>query len=153
MWTPPEVTKRRKALEANALSGIPNIIRGRVSQFGPSLDGKPDSGMTDGEGLALYEHHEADLRPDLFKLGGRDKGVCRRMRPDAKFFACRFPKGINRRELQSSVWRIEANGKSVLASLVDWGPAEWTGRDLDLSSAIMADLGLKTDDMAVATRC
>lgn len=135
------------------MSGIPQVIRGKVSCFGPSLDGKPDSGMTDKEGLAVYEHHEADLRPDLFLLGGRDKGVCRRLRPDAKFFACRFPKGLNRRELQCSVWRIEANGKSVLASLVDWGPAEWTGRALDLSSAIIADLCLKTDQVAVATRC
>jgi hypothetical protein len=152
MWEPPEFTKRRHVMEANAMSGIPMVVRGKCSCFGPSLDGKPDSGMTDKEGLALYEHKEANDRPDLFLSGNESLGVCRRLRPDAHFIAMRFPKGNIRRELQCSVWRVEANGKSVLASLVDWGPAEWTGRALDLSSAIMAELGIKTDDVVSATR-
>lgn len=134
------------------MSGLPSQVSGKCSQFGPSLDGKPDSGMTDTEGLAVYEHGEADLRPDLFLPAIPGKGVCRRLRKDAYFIAIRFPKGINRRELQCSVWRVSGNGKSVLASLVDWGPAEWTGRAIDLSSAIVKELGVKTDDRVVATR-
>ena len=152
MWEPPEFTKRRHIMEANAMSGIPMVVRGKCSTFGPALDGKPDSGMTPKEGLGLYEDAEADHRPDLFLPAIPGKGTSQRLRPTANFIAMRYPKGVNRRELQCAVWRVEANGKSVLASLVDWGPAEWTGRALDLSSAIMSELGIKTDDVVSATR-
>lgn len=36
--------------------------------------------------------------------------------------------------------------KSVIARPVDWGPARWTGRLIDIDSLSMRELGLKTDD-------
>ena len=40
----------------------------------------------------------------------------------------------------------ERTRKSVIARPVDWGPARWTGRIIDLDSLSMRELGLKTDD-------
>ncbi|HVM19178.1 MAG TPA: septal ring lytic transglycosylase RlpA family protein, partial [Egibacteraceae bacterium] len=33
------------------------------------------------------------------------------------------------------------SGRSVVATVTDWGPAEWTGRRFDLSQATMAAVG------------
>lgn len=42
--------------------------------------------------------------------------------------------------------RNERTRKSVIARPVDWGPARWTGRIIDIDPVTMRELGLKTDD-------
>ncbi len=39
------------------------------------------------------------------------------------------------------------NGKKVVVRPADWGPAEWTGRVLDVSYEAMRALSAKTDDV------
>ena len=63
-------------------------LTGKISIFG----GPDDKGMSHSEGLALYEHAEADLRPDLFgpRIAGR--GVASRLHSQTMmYFAVRFP--------------------------------------------------------------
>ena len=38
------------------------------------------------------------------------------------------------------------NGRTLDLRPVDWGPARWTGRLIDIDSVSMRELGLKTDD-------
>lgn len=38
------------------------------------------------------------------------------------------------------------NGKRAQLRPVDWGPARWTGRIIDIDPVTMRELGLKTDD-------
>lgn len=40
----------------------------------------------------------------------------------------------------------KTTGKKINVRPVDWGPARWTGRIIDLDSLSMRELGLKTDD-------
>lgn len=40
-----------------------------------------------------------------------------------------------------------ANGKQVVVAAKDWGPAEWTGRAIDVSETALKALGAKTDDI------
>lgn len=111
-----------------------------------------DKGMKDDEGLSLYEHKEADLRPDLFYPADQypGKGTSKRLRHDAFFFSYMFPKGqYARRKLQLSPWVLKnpKTGKCVVAHLVDRGPAEWTGRVFDVSPRVAEALGMKTDEI------
>jgi hypothetical protein len=39
------------------------------------------------------------------------------------------------------------NGRTALARVADWGPAEWTQRQADLSPALMHRLNLRTDEV------
>lgn len=121
---------------------------GKMSVFG----GIDDKGMTDTEGLALYEHQEADIRPDLFnpRIGGF--GTARRLKDGAYYLACRYDlkaSGVRRavRQLTPYVLHNPKNGKVVVASLVDWGPNERTGREFDVSPGVAAALGVDTDDV------
>lgn len=119
---------------------------GKISVFG----GQHDTGMTHTEGLALYEHKEADIRPDLFSQRASDltEGTSKRLKCNALYFAYRFPKAHNRKGLQLSVfWFINnKNGLTVPLSLTDWGPHERTGRVFDLSPYAAELLRLKTDE-------
>lgn len=121
-------------------------IEGKCSEFG----GPNDEGMKPEEGLAIYEHHESDLRPDLFIPRGTDQrmGTNTRLIIYSYYIAVRYDHDISRGKLQRSKWLVKnlKTGKSLAASLVDWGPAEWTGRVADLSPGIMRDLELETDD-------
>lgn len=126
-------------------------LEGKVSFFG----GPSDSGMQSGEGLAFYEHHEANLRPDLFIGRSTDplEGVSKRLRNNsARYIALRI--SGEREDLKKSVWKVSnpKTGKFVIASLVDWGPHEKTGRVCDFSDAIGYDLHLFTDDIALIER-
>ncbi|MDW7733236.1 MAG: hypothetical protein SCH66_12520 [Methanolobus sp.] len=40
-----------------------------------------------------------------------------------------------------------SNGKMVVLAVKDWGPAEWTGRVIDISKTALDSLGAKTDDV------
>lgn len=120
---------------------------GKCSIFG----GPNDTGMTKDEGLALYEHHEADERLDLFNLRSVDAslGTSQRLRADAYYFAYRFVKETGRANLQETPWMLKnpRNGRKVVVSLCDWGPHERTGREFDISPAAASALGVKTDDI------
>ncbi len=124
-------------------------LEGRVSCFG----GPDDEYMKFDEGLALYEHAEANKRLDLFYLRGTDLRMATntRLNPDAYYIAVRYPGGIDRAILQASIWWVKnpETDKVVRASLVDWGPALWTNRVADLSPGIVKELGIKTDDIAI----
>ncbi len=62
------------------------------------------------------------------------------------YCAIRFPLDIPKKELKKYKVHVSANGKTVIARLVDYGPAKWTGRIIDLSPSIMAELGISTDE-------
>jgi hypothetical protein len=55
-------------------------------------------------------------------------------------------KKTSRSWLQAHKVTVTANGKTLDAQPIDWGPAESTGRIADLSKGLMDALGLKTDD-------
>lgn len=130
------------------------ITLGKISTFG----GPNDNGMSWSEGLSLYEHHEADRRPDLFSARAADQyqGTSKRLRPCAFFFAMRFPlspdrreltNAVLRRQLQATCWRFSnpLNGATAVAWLVDWGPRSDTGRAFDVSPGLADFLGVRTD--------
>lgn len=122
------------------------MMIGRISTFG----GVGDTGMRIDEGLALYEHREADGRPDIFlpKPVGAEVGTSQRLRPGSLYLAFRFDKSIPRARLQWTPWvlRNPRNGLAVIASLVDWGPHIRTGREFDISPAAAAMLAVITND-------
>lgn len=121
-------------------------MQGKLSTFG----GQHDSGMARNEGLALWEHAECDLRPDLFSQRASDltEGSSKRLRCNALYFAYRFPKAFNRKGLQQTTfWFINnKNGLTIPLSLVDWGPHERTGRVFDISPYAAELLKVQTDD-------
>lgn len=122
-------------------------MTGKISTFG----GQHDSGCLFTEGLSLYEHHECDLRPDLFSQRASDQseGTSKRLRCNALYFAWRFNnKAFNRKGLQTTTfWFINnKNGLTVPMSLVDWGPHERTGRVFDISPYAGELLKVATDD-------
>lgn len=53
-----------------------------------------------------------------------------------------------REEWKNITAHISANGKTVKAKIVDYGPHEKTNRIIDLSPSLMDELELKTDDYA-----
>lgn len=76
--------------------------------------------------------------------------------PEKPFYcACRFDyrklgkhigpqvKNALSRDYEVVVW---ANRKSIVCQPVDWGPARWTRRVIDLSKAALDELGVSTDD-------
>lgn len=80
--------------------------------------------------------------------------------PTPYYIACRWDYediaqelGVHRGEVKRTLRRCRAtvtnprNGKRLVASLADWGPARWTGRKVDMSKRLMKDLGLKTNDI------
>lgn len=125
-------------------------IYGKISTFGGSID----NGMTHQEGLAFFEHLEADLRPDLFFPRSTDptEGTSKRLRNSNAYYIAVRVIG-NREMLQRSVWKVEnpKTGQAVIASLCDYGPHQSTGRAIDMSDATARALRLQTDDEAVAT--
>lgn len=129
------------------------ILSGKMSVFG----GPKDTGMTHAEGLALYEHPEADLRPDLFlprDPADPDAGTSQRLRPDALYLAVRF-EHARRATLQLTPWivRNSRTMKMIAVSLCDWGPHERTLRVADLSPTAAALLELQTDDCVSLWPC
>lgn len=125
------------------------IITGKVSTFG----GPHDEGVSPGEGLALIGPN--DLAERWFAmLFLREQppgttGLARRLDPSKYYIACRWdyrktPKAWLRERLVS----VEANGKTIWARPVDWGPHEKTGRAIDLSPAAARALRLSTNDTA-----
>lgn len=123
------------------------ITKGKISVFG----GPSDTGMTLTEGLSIFEHHEADLRPDLFTPRSSDLsiGTSKRLNPKAYYFAYRFPLNPrpSRAILQATQWlfRNPSNGRCCICWLADFGPHEDTGRKFDLSPGAANALLAETD--------
>jgi rare lipoprotein A (peptidoglycan hydrolase) len=68
------------------------------------------------------------------------------------YVACRWNyHETSRHFLQDSVAHVSANGRTVLARPMDWGPNENTGRVADLSPGLAEALGLSTDDTCSVT--
>jgi hypothetical protein len=121
------------------------IVTGKMSWFG----GPADTGVSPSEGLALCEPSEVDKFPGLFlaEQPPGTTGLARRLDPTQHFIAMRWDyKKTSRSWLQAHKVTVTANGKTLDAQPIDWGPAESTGRIADLSKGLMDALGLKTDD-------
>ena len=144
---------------------------GKISTFG----GPNDIGVSKSEGLALIE--PADLESWWYRHLFLDQqprgttGLARRLNPDAYYIAMRWATspelvgkplrdahgnslgiclGVHtpRRLLRTSYVQIVANGHSILARPVDWGPNGNTNRIADLSPGAASALGLHTDQTA-----
>lgn len=124
-------------------------MRGKLSIFG----GASDKGMISDSGLALYEPAEADRRPDMFlpaDAGNPNQPTWQRLRTDFPYIALRFSNLASLRAInQGTPYKITNldTGQWVVGFLVDWGPAESTGRIIDVSPCIARALRVETDDM------
>jgi len=122
-------------------------LEGRCSEFG----GIHDEGMKNDTGLAFYEPHEANLRPDIFLPAPADnpsQETWKRLRPDFPYIALNLPHYYERSDAQKTPFKI-TNPKTkqwVIAFVVDRGPGA-KGRVVDLSPCIMARLRIETDDI------
>lgn len=125
------------------------VETGRVSWFG----GPKDKGVKPAEGLALFERHDMHL-PTLRELllpfqPKGTSGLARRLNPEKFYISMRWDyRKISREKLREMEVEITANGKTVRATPVDWGPARWTRKKADLSPGLMKALSLETGDTA-----
>ena len=79
-------------------------------------------------------------------------GLARRLDPARYYIAMRWDYRITPRgKLRKMVVLISANGLTIKARPVDWGPNVRTGRVMDISPGAASALGLSTDDTATAT--
>jgi hypothetical protein len=118
---------------------------GKMSTFG----GPDDHGVTASEGLALFTEADIPANPDIFLQAQPPgtTGLARRLNPSANYLACRWDYSATPKDfLRKIKVQVSANGKSVEARPVDFGPNESTGRITDLSPGLATALGLKTDD-------
>jgi hypothetical protein len=104
--------------------------------------------VTPEEGLAfIYKVEEA---PQLFLPYQPEgtSGLARRLNPYVHFVACRWDYAVTSPDmLLKTRARVRAlSGRELTAFPADWGPHSSTGRVADLSSGLMEDLGIKTDD-------
>ena len=120
-------------------------LRGKCSWFG----GPEDTGVAHDEGLAFI--FEVEQAPHLF-LSYQPQGttgLARRLNPETYYVACRWdyedtPHAMLLQEM--ALVRSVKTGKTLKAYPADWGPHVDTNRVADLSPALMADLGINTDD-------
>jgi N-acetylmuramoyl-L-alanine amidase len=121
-------------------------LRGKVSWFG----GPNDTGVSPDEGLAFI--YEVDDAPHLFldEQPPGTTGLARRLAADSAFYiACRWNYDVtSKADLLCTLARVRAikTGRQALAYPADWGPHEDTDRIADISPALMAALGIETDD-------
>jgi len=119
-------------------------VHGKMSTFG----GPHDTGVGSSEGLALYTSAQqlADTLGGDWVLTASQAGaygLARRINPDKSYLACRWTGQYP--FLRTAAVHVSANGKSVVAHAVDWGPNVNTGRVADLSPGLAKALGLDTD--------
>lgn len=127
---------------------MPFPITGKMSSFG----GPADLGVAWDEDLALV------FREDLADYGrfgylflpeqpAGTTGLARMLNPAAFYLAMRWNYSqVSKEVLRQSIVKLKANGKTIFARPVDWGPNDDTGRVADLSPGCCAALGLDTDD-------
>lgn len=132
-------------------------IKGNCSSFG----GPDDTGVSESEGLALFER--VDQMPNIFLTEQPEgtTGLARRLDPEKMYIAMRWkyattPKEVLRRSLvlvSNTISRksVLAVQKHVYAIPCDWGPNERTSRVCDLSPGLMKYLELETDDIVECT--
>lgn len=125
-----------------------NLI-GKMSIFGGISDETMEKSKDDG--LALYTTKEADLRPDMFLPAPADnpnQETWKRLRTTFPYIALRFDETISREKNQLTPYKITnpKTGQFIVSFLCDFGPAESTGRIVDVSPGIAAALRLQTDD-------
>jgi len=103
---------------------------GKVSWFGG-----PHDEMEFGRGTALGYGKAQNLDPNTF------------------YCAFRYPVRLSKDILRAGYieFKNPYTGKRARAKIVDWGPAEWTGRTYDLSKGLLDYLDLITDDNVQAT--
>lgn len=120
--------------------GLP--VQGKVSQFGGALD----RGMTPTEGVALY-YPTSDDPQGLFLPGqvGRGRGLNTRAFFCAMAWDYKLHSAGYLRSVRVGV-KCLRTGQSVLAWPVDYGPAAWTGRIIDVSPAVLLHIGATTDE-------
>lgn len=120
-------------------------ISGKMSTFG----GPHDTGVKPDEGLALVNPAEMHLFHGYFLPvpPPGTTGLARRLDPTTNYIACRWDYHLTPRSyLQGIMVEVTANGRTIAARPVDWGPASHTGRIADLSPGLAEALGLETDD-------
>jgi N-acetylmuramoyl-L-alanine amidase len=132
-------------------------VKGKVSYFG----GPDDMGVSSSEGLALEAEGVNPDNPDKEHLFLDEQppgttGNARRLDPDALYLALRwdydqFSKDRLAGDEMAMIY-APSTGKRCLASPVDWGPHVDTGRQADVSPAVLQALGgLETDDTVEIT--
>lgn len=133
---------------------------GRMSHFGGPGDINQTARSTAGnlhEGLAYYNFKNMSSAPQGLFLSKNDPrivsleksatdagttlGAARYLNPDSYYVAMRFPRGVKVPEKVV----ITSGDKSVVCQVVDWGPADYTKRDVDLSPGAEKALGLQTN--------
>lgn len=127
--------------------------KGKVSSFG----GPFDTGMKSDEGVAMYNKWEENesvflnYQPQLLKTDpgypGLTSGLGRRLDPDRLYCSMYWnydltPKAM----LRKAQVRITFQDRTLFAQIVDFGPALWTKRLIDVSPRVMKNLDCKTDD-------
>lgn len=121
-------------------------VTGKMSTFG----GPRDTGVSSSEGLAIVGLGDVDKFPGIFlsEQPPGTTGLARRLDPNAHYLAMRWDYAKTPRTfLQGISVKVSANGKTLDARPVDWGPNERTGRIADLSPGLASALGLETDDV------
>jgi len=126
------------------------VASGKMSTFG----GPEDKGVAADEGLALVE--PGDLiewwfrRVFLPAQPINTTGLARRLNPLAFYIAMRWPDhGILKETARRAIFKLSSPkkpGASVFAQAVDYGPAEWTDRVVDISLGAATALGLTTNE-------
>ncbi|WP_426436017.1 hypothetical protein [Bradyrhizobium genosp. P] len=118
---------------------------GKMSTFG----GPQDMGVSPDEGLALYDDAQALNAPAGLLLTAQPPGttgLARRLNPAFNYMAYRWNYAVTPPDfLRGKSVTVSANGKSIMATPVDWGPNIDTGRIADLSPGLAHALGLNTD--------
>lgn len=125
------------------------VLSGKVSTFG----GPDDRGLGPDEGLAIIEPNRLASYPNLQSLflpyqPEGTTGLARRLDPSKYYLACRWNYSVTPKSwLRVNKVSVSANGKTIDAQPIDWGPASSTGRVCDLSPGLANALSLKTDDV------
>lgn len=137
------------ARTSRATPTIGKAIEGLVSWFG----GPDDRGVKSNEGLALLDKREVKTsglkRLFLPKQPRNTSGLARKLNPNGMYVAMRWNYRVTPREqLRNMVVIIKANGRTVVARPVDWGPAPWTGCVADVSPGCLKALGIESHQKA-----
>ncbi len=113
-----------------------------------------DQGVSPSEGLALCEPSEVGKFEGYFlpEQPPGTTGLARRLDPNSHYIAMRWDYSkTSRSYLQGISVQVSANGKTLPARPIDWGPNENTGRICDMSPGLASALGLQTDNTCSVT--
>lgn len=145
------IQKFRQKKDANKFR-LTASTTGAMSTFG----GPGDSGVSASEGLALLTNR--DLTDPafsyLFELEQPvgTTGLARRLDSKQFFIAMRWDYSkTSKAWLRLNTVTVTANGITVKAKPVDWGPAEWTNRIADIAKGLALRLKLKTNDIVTVS--